>query len=199
VAELIVRARRGDAEALGRALTGETEYLTRYARLSLGHDQVADHVQETLFRAMRSFPSFEGTTAVQWRGWLTAILTNLIRTDRRHPAMRTLPDDSSRDSGTAARVGSRAALIDPRTNPGRAAIDREGAAKLRRAIQCVPEHYRSILLWRYVDSLSFREISGRMKVSEKTARRICGRAILALRAHVGPGHDPGSGPRHDLR
>jgi len=90
--ELLEGARRGDDDAFGRlagAYRGEL-YAHCYRMLASAVD-AEDALQETLLRAWRALPQFEGRSSV--RSWLYKIATNAcLRAIERRPR-RVLPID----------------------------------------------------------------------------------------------------------
>lgn len=69
-------------------LAAHIPWLRRYARLLVGRDahEADDLVQETLLRAIRSIDRFR--EGAELRAWLTAIMVNAFRSDRRRAATR---------------------------------------------------------------------------------------------------------------
>lgn len=106
---LLVRARDGDAHAFEALVTPYRRELHAHGYRMLGSPEDAeDAVQDTLLRAWRALPRFEGRSSL--RTWLYRIATNvcLSRIERRPP--RTLPIEVGQavDPRNAewARVGS---------------------------------------------------------------------------------------------
>jgi RNA polymerase sigma-70 factor (ECF subfamily) len=133
----------------------------------------SDLVQETLLRAFRKFGQFAGTTDAEFVGWLREILLNQIIDVSRHHGRqvrdvsrtRSLPDAVSCD----------------KTLPGSEAVRRgETSERLAAALAELPEHYRTVILLRQEEDLSFEEIGQRLQRSTDAARMLWGRAILQL-------------------
>src|SRR5262245_22716260 len=75
----IEAARRGDREALGRALFSFRDYLLLVATEELhpaltAKGGASDLVQDAFFRAQRGFSGFRGQSRTEWRNWLRMIL-----------------------------------------------------------------------------------------------------------------------------
>src|SRR4051812_10376744 len=85
---ILEKARRGDAEAMGRALESFRDYLLLVAneeldpalRVKVG---ASDLVQETFLGAHRDLASYRGRTEAEWRMWLRGILAHLLANHRR--------------------------------------------------------------------------------------------------------------------
>ena len=79
VPTLLVRARAGDAAALGQLLERYRNYLLALARVQIGRRlqrkvEEGDLVQETFLEAHRAFGRFRGTTEAEFAYWLRQIL-----------------------------------------------------------------------------------------------------------------------------
>src|ERR1700746_864988 len=75
----IEAARRGDRDALGRALLSVRDYLLLVAHAELhpkltAKGAASDVVQDPVYRAQREFAEFRGQSPAQWRHWLRTIL-----------------------------------------------------------------------------------------------------------------------------
>jgi RNA polymerase sigma-70 factor (ECF subfamily) len=84
IAELILAAREGSAEALGQLMKFSRQYLLVIANDELpaelqGKGGASDIVQETQLEAARAFASFRGYTAAELLGWLREIRRNNLR------------------------------------------------------------------------------------------------------------------------
>src|SRR3954447_23252599 len=84
----IEAARRGDAEALGKALEPFRDYLLLVANQELEPELrtkfgASDLVQETFLGAHRDLASFRGRTETEWRLWLRGILVHRVANHRR--------------------------------------------------------------------------------------------------------------------
>ena len=90
--QLLDAARAGDEDAYGRLVAAHRRELHAHCYRMLGSAEDAeDALQETLLRAWRGLPRFEGRSSV--RSWLYRIATNaaLRLAERRRPLV--LPDD----------------------------------------------------------------------------------------------------------
>jgi RNA polymerase sigma-70 factor (ECF subfamily) len=139
----------------------------------------SDLVQETLLRAFQQFGQFAGSTDAEFVAWLKEILRNQVidatRYHGRHvrnvKRNQPLPDSVSCDKTIS---GSEVAR---RT---------ETSERLREALAELPEHYRTVILLRQEQDLSFEEIGKRMQRSADAARMLWGRAVLQLGKRMQP-------------
>src|SRR5947199_5165567 len=90
--ELLDAARKGDEDAYGRLVGQYRAELHAHCYRMLGSvPDAEDALQETLLRAWRGLPRFEGRSS--FRSWLYTIATNVcLRAVERRPA-RVLPID----------------------------------------------------------------------------------------------------------
>ena len=107
----IVAARRGDAEALGRAMLAFREYLLLVANDELESELkpkggASDLVQDTFLMAQRDVVGFRGQTAVEWREWLRTILLHQLANHRRQfrAAKRRVSREVAIDDAGARRL-----------------------------------------------------------------------------------------------
>jgi RNA polymerase sigma-70 factor (ECF subfamily) len=175
------------------------EYLTLIAGHELGTDLAAkvsasDIVQETFLAAGRDITQFQGLGPIELRCWLKGILQNLLANTRRH-YRGTRKRHVSRE--LRVRGGTNDDRRDPidaitasMTSPSGRAMKSERAAALSAVIDDLRERYRRVIQWHHQERLPFEAIAARLGVSPEAARKVWARALLRLRAALGPGHDP---------
>ncbi|MBI2479919.1 MAG: sigma-70 family RNA polymerase sigma factor [Planctomycetia bacterium] len=133
----------------------------------------SDLVQETLLRAFRKFGQFTGSTDAEFVGWLREILLNQIIDATRHHGRQVR--DVSRNQSLPNAVSC------DKTITGSEAVRRgETSERLKAALASLPEHYRTVILLRQEEDLTFEEIGQRMERSADAARMLWSRAILQL-------------------
>jgi RNA polymerase sigma-70 factor, ECF subfamily len=186
----IEAARRGDAEALGRALEPFRDYLLLVAnqelepelRTKLGG---SDLVQETFLGAQRDLASFRGRSEVEWRLWLRAILVHLLANQRRQyrlTARRCI--DRELPMSQTPRWDWPANIESPSTN----LVEREIEEALLTALDSLAEHHRNVVLWHHRERLPFEEVGRRLGISAEAARKHWERALVALRKELRANH-----------
>ncbi|RUL88409.1 sigma-70 family RNA polymerase sigma factor [Tautonia sociabilis] len=190
---LLVRARNGDVEALGRLLERYRDDLMLLSRFQVGARlrgkvDPADLVQETFLEAHRDFEQFRGTTEKEFAAWLRRILAanlaNVIRhyfgTQRRDMNLeRELIDSFSELS----RVSDRGLMAQQET-PSQHASRREQAVILAEALRDLSEDYREVIVLRHLEGMSFPEISKRMGRTEDSVKKLWARALARLRRQM---------------
>jgi RNA polymerase sigma-70 factor, ECF subfamily len=152
-------------------------YLDRvygYAFYQLGdHHDAEDATERTFLAALRALPTFrdEGAT---FRAWLFRIAHNTISNARRSRFRRRtepLPDGLER--------------VAPDADPAGLVLAAEEARRMLRAVSELPDDRRQVVLLRFVDGLSSREIGQVMDRSEGAARVLLHRALRDLAARLG--------------
>jgi RNA polymerase sigma-70 factor (ECF subfamily) len=187
----IEAARRGDAEALGRALEPFRDYLLLVANEELEPELRAklggsDLVQETFLGAYRDLSSFRGKSETEWRLWLRGILVHLLANHRRHyrsSAKRRLEREVS--ISETRRCDWPASSPSPSTD----LAAREVEAALMAALTRLAEHHRNVVLWHHRDRMPFEEVGRRLGVTAEAARKHWERALRALRKELRMSYD----------
>jgi RNA polymerase sigma-70 factor (ECF subfamily) len=177
----------GDERAVTRFLAGDVvgfEQIVRHysaplfslaARL-VGTAEAEDVVQETFLRAYRGLESFRGESSL--KTWLYAIALNRARA--RHSTLARLKtlfsSRSQRDEVTDVLDDA----ADPAASPEEATLVKEQRARLRAAIRELPEEFRTAVILRDLEGLSYQEVAAVLSVPIGTVRsRIArGRSLL---------------------
>jgi RNA polymerase sigma-70 factor (ECF subfamily) len=145
-----------------RSLYGTAYRMTRNA-----HD-AEDLVQETFLRAYRAFDGF--TPGSNIRAWLYTILhrvrTDAFRRSRRSPRTVELPDEG------------------PPVPPPQDALA-QGGEDLARALDSLPDVFRSAVVLRDVEDFSYQEIARILDVPIGTVMSRIHRGRALLRAALG--------------
>jgi len=187
---LLVLARVGDQQALGRLLELYRNYLTLLARLQIGRRlqgklDAADLVQETFLKAHRYFVRFRGSTEAEWVSWLRQILAgNLAHELRRYYGTqrrdvrleRTLEEDLDQSSRFLGQ-----GLIAPLSSPSQRVVRREQAVLLADALEQLPADYREVIILSHLEELSFPEVARRMGRTIDSVKNVWARALAKLR------------------
>jgi RNA polymerase sigma-70 factor (ECF subfamily) len=187
---LLVLAKAGDGDALGRLIERHRDYLILLARVQIGRLlrgklDPEDVLQETSLEAHRGIGRFRGSSERAFRSWLrqilAAILSNQVRryhgTKGRDPRLeRSLIDDLDRSSRALDR-----GLIAPQSTPSQSASRRERALLLAEALGKLPEDYREVIILRHLDDLGFGEVARRMGRTEDSVKNLWVRALARLR------------------
>jgi RNA polymerase sigma-70 factor (ECF subfamily) len=178
------RARRGDADALGRLLESYRPYLRvlvrpfHEGRLQARLDD-SDLIQDALLQAHRGFASFAGTTAAEFTGWLRQIVLRTAGQRVRAHSGAVLRDVAREQSGAAL-----ADLPADGETPAARAVRHEEAARVAEALARLPDDMQQVLLLRLMDGLPYAVVAERLGRSEGAARVLFTRAVRRLRQEV---------------
>lgn len=164
---------RREPTAAAVDLEGWRERLVRYAARALGDPAEAEDVaQETIVRAGVEGRALDARSVP---AWLHAVCWRLA-IDRRRAR--------GREARAVAGLGA-----DPRARAGVAgeseAERREEGARVRAAVEALPEPYGSAVALRYFEGLDFPAVAARLGTIERTARTWVGRGLAKLREKLG--------------
>ena len=178
----------GDERALSRFLAGDVlgfEQIVRHysgmvfslaARL-VGPADAEDVVQETFLRAWHSLSRFRGESSL--KTWLYAIALNRARA--RHGTLSRLKavftPGKTRDDEVFASLDGAA---DPALSPEENAVVTERRRRLREAIRALSDEFRTAVVLRDLEGLSYEEVAEVLGIPVGTVRsRLArGRALL---------------------
>jgi len=155
------------------ALFGAAYRLTRNAR------DAEDLVQDSLLRAYRFWDSFEQDS--NCKAWLLRIVTNtFINEYQRKKRSREVLDAATAEQDTTDGVLIHADANDRQT-PERALLDRSVSDDVQRALDSLPEDFRTAVVLCDVQGLSYKEIAEIMQTPVGTvmSRLFRGRKLLA--------------------
>jgi len=136
------------------------------------HHDAEDATERTFLAALRALPEFRAEGAT-FRAWLFRIAHNTIVNARRSRFRRRtepLPDGLER--------------IAPNADPAGLVLEADETRRVLRAVAELPEDRRQVVLLRFVDGLSSREIGQVMDRSEGAARVLLHRALRDLAARL---------------
>jgi RNA polymerase sigma-70 factor (ECF subfamily) len=163
---------------LGKDRKATAQFVSRYAdaiygyvnhRLAPRADLVEDVVQDVFLAALASLASFQGTSSL--RTWLLGIARHKVEDHYRRRLRAPEPLDEEAEA---------ALTDDPLPDE---AIDRERAReKTQQVLQQLHEAYRFVLLWRYWENRSVRDIAEATGKTEKAVERMLARARARFRA-----------------
>jgi RNA polymerase sigma-70 factor (ECF subfamily) len=192
--ELLDLARAGDGQALGQLLELYRRYLALLAQLQIGRRlqgkvDAADLVQETFLKAHRDFGQFRGHSEAELVSWLRQILAaNLGQLVRRYCGTRGRDIRLERELADELNHSSRVldqGLMASQSSPSQQAARRELAVVLADALEQLPTDYRSVIIFRHLEELSFPEVARRMGRSVDSVEKLWIRALGRLRRTLG--------------
>lgn len=188
-AELLRRARAGEASALADLVQSQQSYVYSIA-MTLMRDptDAADMTQESFLRALRGLPSYRGET--RFTTWLYRLVTNVcldgLRRHGREPAWVSLEDTGTGDDAGALSPAASLADPDPTGDPERHALQTEELQRVRAALDHLPPAQRLALTLHYFQDLSYDEIADVMRLPLNTVKSHIRRAKVHLLPLLGP-------------
>ncbi len=172
-----VRQKRGEFERQALvhtdSLYGAAYRLTRNAR------DAEDLVQDALLRAYRFWDSYQQDS--NCKAWLLRIVTNtFINEYQRKKRSREVLDAAAAEQASTDGVLVHAAAGDRQT-PERALLERSVSDDVQRALDALPDDFRTAVVLCDVQGLSYKEIADIMQTPVGTvmSRLFRGRKLLA--------------------
>jgi len=165
---------------LNRDRKAAAEFVSLYAdavyayvrhRLAPRLDRVEDIVQEVFLAALAGLRGFSGTSPL--RSWLLGIARHKVE-DFYRQLLRE-PDTLDESGQPGEPPVEQPLAIEERIDRARA------AEKARRILAMLPETYSVVLLWRYWENRSVREIAESSGKTEKAVERLLARARARFR------------------
>jgi RNA polymerase sigma-70 factor (ECF subfamily) len=178
---LLRRAKGGSGEALDELYRRYALKLLRIIRLQLGpslRDRLdsQDILQASLLKSFEKIDSFEREDGTSLLAWLSAISRNEIRDQAEFHGREKR--DHRKDVDLSPDVAA-AVPAEARTALSRAVLAEE-AIRTERALESLPEEYRSVIVLRKLEERSWKEIGAALDRSEDAARMLLARAMAAL-------------------
>ena len=181
-------ARQGDLEAMGRLMKRHEARLRQQVERLLGKElrgkvRPSDVLQSAFIAVIRG--GFRGDTEGEFLAYARQCIQNDVRDRGRY-----FGADKRKDR-PIARESELHDLVTPSADLTR----KERIERVRRAIESLPEDYRTVITLRMIEGLGHEEISARMGRSESSTRSLVNRARIALIAALDrlDKHDGGSG------
>lgn len=187
---LLAEARAGDATVLGQLLEQYRPYLTLLAQVQIGKRlqgkvDAADLVQDTFLDAHRNFGLFRGSNEGQLVAWLRQILAarlaDLLRrylgTQGRDVRLEREIADALDQSSIL--IGNVLAAQHP--TPSEQVARREQSVLLANALDRLPLDYRTVLILRHFEELTFPQVADRMGRTVDSVEKLWMRGLVALR------------------
>jgi RNA polymerase sigma-70 factor, ECF subfamily len=169
-----VRAAQREPKAFGALYRRYLDSVYSYAFYQLGdHHDAEDATARTFVAALRAIGSFRDDGA-SFRAWLFRIAHNTVANAHRTRARkRTEPMDAIPAEPPA-----------PDADPAGLALRAEEGRRIRAAVAGLPEDRRQVVLLRFADGLSAREIGAVLDRSEGAVRVLLHRALKDLASQL---------------
>ncbi|MEN9561841.1 MAG: hypothetical protein RIR73_85 [Chloroflexota bacterium] len=169
--DLILRARRGDAEAYGDLVTRhQTGVFNVCYRILHNRSDAEDLAQETFIRALDRLHTFD--LERDFSPWIRRVAANLClnHIEAHKPSA---PLDEERDE-------------DKTQSPGEQVEVKERSEQIRSALASLPPHYRLVVELRHYQELSYDEIASELNLplSDVKSHLFRARKLLAEKLHA---------------
>lgn len=186
---LIARVKQRDFEAFETLIGRYEDKVYRLAfRFVRNETEAKEIVQDTLLSVWRKLDSFKGDS--QFGSWLFRVTANAalmrLRSQRRHAEVSTeeLPagflDTQQSSYGQVTGQGANWSR-----RPDEEMQSEELRQQIQKAVDALPEIYRTVFLVRDVDGLSTEETAEALGLSIPTVKTRLHRARIALREAIG--------------
>lgn len=167
---LVKRAVRGDGDAFGMLYERHLDAIYRYIHFRVGDELHAEDMTEEVFvKAWEALPRYKAGQH-PFTSWLYRIAHNLVVDHHRKRQTPTLP------TADLERAPDGAALPEALLVKGQTSED------LACAVQQLDEEAQQVVILRFVEGLSHREVAHIIGKSESASRVIQHRALTALHA-----------------
>ncbi|MBW3622505.1 MAG: sigma-70 family RNA polymerase sigma factor [Armatimonadetes bacterium] len=172
--ELIVRAQRGEAQAFNRLMNLYRERVARLAYHRVGNiEEAQDLCQETFVRVYRALDTFDARRA--FSPWLYRIAHHVILDYMRRRKVRPVLADPEPGESYESEPDPSA------VNPQRSMLTQETLGEVQEAIQSLPENYRTVIVLRFLEDLSYAEVAEALNLTEANVMMRISRARRMLR------------------
>ncbi len=176
--DLVGKASTGDMDAFNQLILTYQDMAYNHAYAMLGdHARAEDAAQESFIKAFQSMHAFRGGS---FRGWLLKIVTNstydMLRRSQRHPTQALFPEDENGEE-----IESAAWLADPAASVSLQAEQNELSKDIYRALDNLPDVYRSVLTLIDLYELNYLEASEILRIPIGTVKSRLARARLQMK------------------
>jgi RNA polymerase sigma-70 factor (ECF subfamily) len=179
---LMARYQQGDVAAFAELVLRHEKRLWNFVRRFVADSATAeDLLQEIFLRVVRN--AAEWHPSAKFTTWLYTIARNLCTDNARRGVFRKADSldqtpGASRDDSGPHRIDK---VVSPDGNAEKAAMNREIATRVDRAVSSLPVEQREVFLMREVMDMSFAEIATATKTSEPTVKSRMRYALERLR------------------
>ncbi|HYM22782.1 MAG TPA: sigma-70 family RNA polymerase sigma factor [Vicinamibacterales bacterium] len=179
-AALVQRCAAQDDAAYAELVAEHQRMVLQLALNLLGdHDEALDLSQEVFLRVFRTIHRFRGQSSL--RTWIYRIAINQARNRHRFWCRRHRADQVSLDEHIAAHGDFQAACND---TPDRMFAQKELGERLQSALDHLPFEYRTAIVLREIDGLTYEEIAFSLNMHPATVKSRLARARKMLREEL---------------
>ncbi len=185
VSELIVRCQQGDHRAFDELVAKYQRYVFNLVYQHLGEiDEIEDVSQEIFVRIYKFIGKYRGNASLE--SWIYKIVLNYCRTHarRRSSFSRMFISAPKQAAGDEKSFEILDTLPDATYDPAKTVEQRRLVQDIMEAVRGLPEIYRTILIMREVNELSYEEVAEILGISIGTVKSRISRARDLVRQKV---------------
>jgi len=169
---LVKKAQKGDLDAFGKIYDHLVDSLYRYVFYKVSKEPEIDDIMESLFlKVWENIKKYKRRPGNNFKAWVYRIAHNLVidyyRTYREHAPLDPRFADTKKDS-------------DPRV-VAKQTLDNEN---LKAAVKNLKKHHQQIIILKFINDLSNKEIAEILKKSEGSIRILQFRALKSLKQEL---------------
>ena len=166
---LVELVQTGDQEAFNALYDRHFSAVYKRVRYTIPETDVDDLTQDIFINVLRSLPNFEGRS--QFRTWLRTLINRQVANYYRQRE-RKIQGNCIEEIGEFAE----AYYVGDAKHNERIAI--------RNALKKLPHHYQEVILLRFAEGLSFKEIAEVLGQNHEAVKSLFRRAIATLRNNI---------------
>ena len=180
--ELVMEFLAGNESAFNRLVLGhqQSAYNTAYGLLG-NREEALEAAQDAFVRVYKNVQRFKWNCS--FKTWLYKIVLNLARSryrklKRQHQVINKSIDNPQKyDDGTEAAVE----IPDEKMSPEKHAVDNEIREHIQAGLETLAPDFKEIMILRYVEELTYDEISEILKINQGTVKSRIHRARQELK------------------
>lgn len=168
--DLVTRAINGETDAFGELYKRYLDAIYRFVYFKTGHNEDAeDLTEQTFLKAWEALPKYK-QVGKPFSSWLYRIAYNVIVDYHRH---------NKKVDGINQELIKESFFIQ---HPGtlQSVVDREELTNLAQAITKLTEEQQMVIILRFIEGMSYKEVSDIIGKNEGTCRMIQFRGLTAL-------------------
>ncbi|MCR4425949.1 MAG: sigma-70 family RNA polymerase sigma factor [Firmicutes bacterium] len=175
---LAQEAASGSRDAYAELVRRHSQRLLNLAwRMSGSREAAWDAVQDAFLAGWKHIRSFRQEGG--FYSWVRRILVNVVLGEKRKGGgVRMVPLDKPLEFGEGSEPID---VPDPGSDPGEIASRSETIEEIRRAVESLPDIYRTVFLMRETEEMSYSEIAQAMNLNEGTVKSRLNMARRLLR------------------
>lgn len=173
LSSLVRRAKKGDKEALGKIYDRFVNRVYRFVLLRVKNRLEAEDLTETIFiKVLKHLDNYKKQKGLPFAAWLFRISRNTVidyyrQKDRRsHQSLDAIVEPSVPDKALS--------------NLGK----KERRQTVQQAIRKLPHKYQEVIILRFIEEMSYKEISKIVNKSDGAIRVMVHRAIKQLKKEL---------------